>query len=347
MEWRKRPTMEDVAKAAGVSKATVSRVLAGIESGSTPATAEKVRQTALRLGYVVNSIAASLRSRQSFTIGLILADVSNPFFGGIASGVESRLSQTGYSVILGNTGNSPAREKALVKVLVEKQIDGLIAATSASSSDHFREAQERGVQVVLVDSEVPDLEADTVTIDNRATAEAVVSHLLDLGHRRIAIVTGPMEAAFDRQRLEGYMRALAARSVPFDDRLVLRANLLSDGGGQAVGRILQLQDRPTAIFATNNMMTLGVLVGLTRARIRVPQDMSLVGFDDQDWYSVCHPPLTAVANPAYEMGHAAADRLLAQLGGKNERPDRPVERLTLDAPLIFRDSTAPPRSSRA
>ncbi|WP_191061086.1 LacI family DNA-binding transcriptional regulator [Geminicoccus harenae] len=342
MEWRRRPTMEDVAKAAGVSKATVSRVLAGIESGSTPATAERVRQTALRLGYVVNSIAASLRSRQSFTIGLLLADVANPFFGGIASGVESRLSQTGYSVILGNTGNSLERERALVRVLVEKQIDGLIAATSAASAEHFHEAQERGVQVVLVDSDVPGLEADTVTIDNRATAEAVVGHLLEQGHRRIAIVTGPMDATFDRHRLEGYRRALARHGIAYDEALVLRADLLAEGGERAVDRLLELDPRPTALFATNNMMTQGVLVGLRRAGLRIPDEISLVGFDDQDWYALCHPPLSAVLNPAYEMGHVAADRLLTRLAGRGERVEQPVEHLVLDAPLVLRASTAPP-----
>jgi LacI family transcriptional regulator len=339
MEWRKRPTMEDVAKAAGVSKATVSRVLAGIESGATAATAENVRRAAAQLGYVVNSIAASLRSRQSFTIGLVIADVSNPFFGGIASGVESRLSETGYSVILANTGNSLAREKALVKVLVEKQIDGLIAATSASTGEHLSEAQERGVQVVLVDSDIPGLDVDTVMIDNRATAETVVRHLLDQGHRRIAIVTGPLEAAFDRQRLEGYALALAAHGLAYDEGLVLRADLLAGGGERAVQQMLEMPQRPSAIFATNNMMTLGVLVGLTRAGIRIPGDISLVGFDDQDWYSVCHPPLTAVSNPAYDMGHAAADRLLGQLDDKGEPSFR---RLILNSRLILRNSTASP-----
>ncbi|WP_051329447.1 LacI family DNA-binding transcriptional regulator [Geminicoccus roseus] len=340
MNWRRRPTMEDVAKAAGVSKATVSRVLAGIEGGWTPATAEKVRRAAIELGYVVNSLAASLRSRQSFTIGLVVADVSNPFFGGIASGVESRLSQTGYSVILGNSGNSLEREKALVKVLVEKQIDGLITATSAAAADHLREAQDRGVRVVLVDSEVPGLDADSVTIDNRAMAEMAVRHLLELGHRRIAIVTGPMEATFDRQRLAGYAQALAAQGLAFDEQLVLRGDLLAHGGEQAADRFLRLQDRPTAIFATNNMMTLGVLVALTRAGIQVPGEVSLVGFDDQEWYPVCHPPLTAIANPACELGHAAADRLLTRLTAKGDGAQPQAERLVLPARLVLRASTA-------
>jgi LacI family transcriptional regulator len=328
--------MDDVARAAGVSKATVSRVLSGNESGCTPATAENVRQTAARLGYVVNAVASSLRSRQSFTIGLVLADVSNPFFGGIASGVETRLSRTGYSVILGNTGNSFAREKDLVRVLVEKQIDGLIVATSASSAEPFHEALSRGVHLVLVDSEIAGMDADCITIDNHAASALAVQHLLDHGHRRIAIVTGPLEAAFDRQRLEGYRAALAAAGISFDEQLVLRANLESSGGETAAAALLAMPNRPTAVFATNNMMTLGMLVGLTRTGISIPADISLIGFDDQDWYSVCHPPLTGITNPAYEMGYAAAARMLTQLGQKLVAS----ERVMLESHLIERASVA-------
>lgn len=332
--------MADVARAAGVSKATVSRVLAGMQNGSTPATAERVRNAAERLGYVVNAIASSLRSRQTFTIGLIVADVANPFFGGIASGVETRLQETGYSVILGNSGNALARERDIVRVLVEKQIDGLIAATSATVPDHLLEAQRRGVRLILVDSEIDGIDCDTITIDNRTTACQAVDHLLDLGHKRVAVITGPLEAAFDRQRLDGYRQALERRGLPVDERLILRADLLAEGGEQAIARLLALKKRPTGLFVTNNMMTLGALVGLTRAGIRLPQDISMVGFDDQDWYSVCHPPLTSMRNPAYDMGYAAADRLLEQLAEKAE--DR-ARRIILPSELIVRDSTARPK----
>ena len=342
MELRRRPTMDDVARAAGVSKATVSRVLAGIENASSAKTAEAVRQTATRLGYVVNSVAASLRSRQTFTIGLIVADVANPFFGGIASGVEARLSETGYSVLFANTGNSVVREEAAVRLLVEKQIDGLIAAPSASVGEHFQDAKQRGVQVVLVDSEITGLAVDCVTLDNRAAGEAAVRHLLEQGHRRIAIVTGPLDAAFDRQRLEGYQAALAAFGAPQQEDQVLREDLVTSGGEGAVARLLRLADRPTAVFVTNNMMTLGVLLGLNKAGVRIPEEISVVGFDDQDWYSVTHPPLTGVTNPGFDMGVAAADRLLLQL----RRKEATAERIVLPARLIVRDSTAAPHRGR-
>jgi DNA-binding LacI/PurR family transcriptional regulator len=330
--------MDDVARAAGVSKATVSRVLAGIEGGCKPDTAALVRRTAERLGYVVNSVAASLRSRQTYTVGLVMADVANPFFGGIASGVETSLAEAGYSVILGNTGNSLDHERALVRLLVEKQMDGLIVATSASSGEHLLAAQERGVVVVLVDSEIQSLDADCVTIDNRAAAMTAVGHLLERGHRRIAIVTGPLDAAFDRQRLEGYQAALAAAGLRFRDELVLQGDLLASGGERAAAGLARMRHRPTALFVANNMMTLGVMVGLKKAGIAVPEDLSLVAFDDQDWYSVSHPPITGVTNPAYEMGRRAGERMLLRLGQSRSLK---AERIVLDSQLILRDSTAP------
>ncbi len=338
--------MDDVARASGVSKATVSRVLAGVEGGWAPATAETVRETARRLGYVVNSLASSLRSRQTYTIGLIIADVSNPFFGGIAKGVEDRLSQTGYSVILGNSGNSLQRERQLVQVLMDKQIDGLIAATSASVSQHFIDARQSGVGVVLVDSELPGSGLESVTIDNRSAAEAGMRHLLEQGHRRVGVVTGPLDAAFDRQRLEGSQTALEAfaSAEPRTEAeiVVMQADLEAKGGEAAARALLTRARPPTAVFVTNNMMTLGFLIGLASLGLRVPDDVSLIAFDDQDWYSVTSPPLTGIHNPAYEMGSVAAERLLRQITGRGG----PAVPAVLDAPLILRDSVRPPQGWR-
>ncbi len=336
--------MEDVARAAGVSKATVSRVLAGIPNGATEATAQEVRRTASALGYVVNSLASSLRSRQSFTVGLVLADVSNPFFGRIASGVEARLSQKGYSVILGNTGNDIARERAIVRVLVEKQIDGLIVAPSTTASEHLREAQERGVKLVLIDSEIPDLAADSVTIDNEGGARVAVEHLLALGHRRIALVSGPLVASFDVQRRDGYYAALRAAGVAPDPSLVVPGDLCVDGGRDAVSRILRLQPRPTAIFVSNNMMALGAMVALAEAGVAVPEEISVVAFDEEDWYAITNPPLTGVANSAFDMGQGAAGFLLDAIEAAMPRDQR-HERLP--AALSLRASTRRLRALQA
>lgn len=336
---RKRPTMEDIAREANVSKATVSRVLAGIEAHCTAETAARVRDCAKRLGYVPNSVAASLRSQQSHTVGLILADVSNPFFGAVAKGVEERLSRTGYSVLFGNSNNSLESEEALVRTLVEKRVDGLIVAPSASTGAHLEAVAASGIKVVLVDSDIPEIDLDCVSIDNHMAARKAVRHLLELGHERIAIVTGPLDAVFDRQRLEGYRATLERAGIAFDEVLVLKSDLTMSGGVTAVEAFLTLDPRPTALFVANNMMTLGVITALSRAGVRVPEEVSLVGFDDQDWYAVFRTPLTAVSNPAHEIGTLAADRLLNALG---QSEPASVQRVFLNCDLVIRDSTAAP-----
>ncbi len=337
-QLRKRPTMDDVARAAGVSKATISRVLSGIEGSCTPETAAHVRETAERLGYVINSVAASLRNRKTRTIGLVIADVSNPFFGAVTSGVEASLADAGYSIILANTGNMEAREQSLVQILVEKQVDGIILAPSGSTSDHVLAAHAQGVPVVLVDSAIPGLDVDCVGIDNRKAGQDATAHLIAQGHRRIAIVTGPLVASFDRERLDGYRAALAEAGIPFDECLVLSGDLHVAGGEQAVAQLAALADRPTGLFVLNNMMTLGVLMGLQRAGLRMPDDISVVAFDDQDWYSITVPPITAIANPAYEIGRRAGALILQR--SRKGGAELPVQDIKLDATIVARASTA-------
>jgi DNA-binding LacI/PurR family transcriptional regulator len=295
-----------------------------------------VRETARRLGYVVNSVASSLRSRQTHAIGLIIADISNPFFGGIAKGAEERLSRTGYSVILGNSDNSLERERQLVRLLVERQIDGLIAATSASASQHFLDAQQSGVSVVLVDSDLPGSGLDSVTIDNHGAAAEGMRYLLAHRHRRIGVVTGPLQAAFDRERLAGCRAALAG--IRAAELLVAKGDLEAAGGERAAHALMRRADPPSAVLVTNNMMTLGFLTGLAALRLGVPEDVSLLAFDDQDWYAVTAPPLTGISNPAHAMGYAAADRLLARIGRQGEIG----QALKLEARLVERASVRPP-----
>ncbi|MBN9074424.1 MAG: LacI family DNA-binding transcriptional regulator [Rhizobiales bacterium] len=327
--------MVDVARVTGVSTATVSRVLAGIHGATSPATAAAVRKAARDLGYVMNGLAAGLRSQKTRTVGLVLADVSNPFFGQLTSGVESTLSSAGYGVVLVNTNNAADEERRLVHLLIEKQVDALIVAPSVVSSDHIERAMQLGLKVVLVDSDLPDLAVDCVVIDNAAIADKVTSYLVELGHSRIGIVTGNLAAAFDRARLEGYRQALDRHGIPADDALQICGDLNFDGGRMAVGELLKLPEPPSAIFATNNLMTVGSLVAITEAGLSAPDDISLVGFDDLEWYRIVRPPITTVRQPAYEMGRAAAGRLLELLARKGAvKPKKQV----LEADLIVRGS---------
>ncbi len=339
-----KPTMADVARAANVSTATVSRVLRGEEGVSSAETKARVLASAAKLGYIVNGVASSMRSRQTRTVGLVIADVANPWFGQLAAGVESVLGPAGFSVILANTNNSVEREQAAVRTLLQKQVDALVVASSSADGEHLRDAADRGTRIVLVDAELPGLDVDSVTIDNEAAARAATEHLLEAGHEDIAIVAGGPGPASDRARLDGYTHALAERGVTLRPEYVRTGSVTFDGGRAAVAGMLALPRRPSAIFATNNLMTVGALVAIADAGLQVPADISIVGIDDLEWYPIANPAITAVYESAAEMGRRAAERLLLRL--RRQRQPRP-ERIRLGVEFRERSSVGPPPSARA
>lgn len=334
-----KPTMADVAREAGVSTATVSRVLRREQGVSSPATRERVLASAAELGYIVNSVASSMRSQRTGTVGLVIADVANPWFGQLAGGLESVLGPAGLSVILANTSNSEGRERAAVQTLLEKQVDALVVASSCADGEHLREAVARGTTVVLVDADLPDLAVDSVTIDNVAVARTAVDHVLDFGHHDVAIVMGSSGPASDRARLEGYRQALTARNRHVPHRYICSGADTFEGGRAAAASVLEQRRRPTAFFATNNFMTVGTLVAIAEAGLKVPADVSVVGIDDMEWYPIADPPITAVYESATQMGRLAAERLLLRLRRKRQPPP---ERIRLETEFRVRDSVGPP-----
>ena len=334
--------MADVARDAGVSTATVSRVLRGEQGVSSSATRERVLASASELGYIVNSVASSMRSQRTGTVGLVIADVANPWFGQLAGGVESVLSPAGLSVILANTSNSDERERAAVQTLLEKQVDALVVASSCADGVHLREAVARGTSVVLVDADLPDLDVDSVTIDNVAAARTAVDHLLDFGHHDVAIVMGGAGPASDRARLEGYRQALTARNLHVPHEFVCSGADTFEGGRAAAASVLEQWRRPSAFFATNNFMTMGTLVAIAEAGLKVPDDVSVVGIDDMEWYPIADPPITAVHESAAQMGQVAAERLLLRLRRKRQPPPA---RIRLETEFRVRDSVGPPPDS--
>ncbi len=335
------PTMADVARSAGVSTATVSRVLRGEEGASSVATRARVLERAAQLGYIVNGVAASMRSRQTRTVGLVIADVANPWFGQLAAGVESVLGPAGFSVVLANTNNDVGREIAAVRTLLEQQVDALVVASSSSDGSHLVPAIARGTRIVLVDAELPDLDVDSVTIDNVAAARMAAEHLLDRGHRDVAIVSGGLGSASDRARLEGFTLTLAGRGLELRPECVSTGSDTFEGGRSAVTGLLRLPRRPTAILATNNLMTVGALVAIAEAGLKVPTDISIVGIDDMEWYPIASPAVTAVHELATQMGRRAAERLLLRARRKRQPA---IERVRLPIEFRDRDSVGPPAS---
>jgi len=349
------PTLTEVAAAAGVGRATVARTLGGYGSVS-PRTREKVLAAAERLGYAQNQLAKSMTTGRTNTIGVVVADVGNPFFAGLLSGVAGAARDRGYDILVISTSESLAAERRAVETLLGKQVDGIIIASAAGRSEavpHLDGALRRGCPVVLIDRAVDAIDADTVVTDNRAISAAVVSSLIDRGHRRIGFVWGPVTNQpavdlddvpavvagalwSDGERLLGYTDALRARGVAFDTALVSHSLQTEAQATRAVNAMLELADPPTAIFATEADAVTGALRAIRRRGLRCPEDVSIVGFDDSSWAEVMNPPMTVVAQPMQAMGSAAADAVISRIEGV----DGPTVWTELPSALIERGSVA-------
>lgn len=331
--------MRDVAERAGVSVTSVSHVI-----NETRPVSDELRRRVLaameELGYQPNRLARSLRSGKSHTLGMIVPDSANPFFAEIARGIEDTSFEHGYSLILCNSDNNLEKEAFYTNVLVEKQVDGILFLAAGVSSERICELQRRGMPVVVLDRELPQVEVDSVLTDNTRGGWLATRHLLDLGHRRIACVTGPSELTLSGLRVQGYQQALQEAGMEVDENLVISGDFHFESGFQALERLLDMDDPPTAIFACNDFMAVGAICAADMAGQRVPRDLSVVGFDDVKLASFTNPPLTTIAQPKYEMGALATMMLLERM----DNPDLPPRHEVLDARLVVRRSTAPPPS---
>lgn len=325
-----------MAARAGVSTSTAARALGGYGAVS-PIVRERVVSAAATLGYRRNSLARSMITGTTHTIGLVVADIENPFFARAARGVADVAHAAGYEVLLVNSDEDPTIERAAVRTLYEKRVDGLIVApASTDTSPHVGELLLRGTPVVLIDRVVAGLDADAVLVDNEEAARRAIEHLTSLGHRRIALLTSQGLIHTNQARLAGYLQGLTAAGIDVDQLLVRMAAYTRDAAVGEVEAILRLPDPPTAIFTTDNLMTLGAVEGTQRAGKRVPEEVSIVGFDDLEWTTIISPPLTVVAQPVYELGATAATRLLARIAGD----EGPSQVHTLPTTFVVRGSTA-------
>ncbi len=339
-------TISEVAKRAGVSTMTVSRVING--TGYTSAeTRARVESAIDELGYVPNALARQLRSKQTKTIALIVSDISNPFFTTIARGVEDFFVGHGFTVMYCNSDESEVEEEHYLLALIERQVDGILLVPARSSGESFRLLKAHKVPVVVLDRRVDADEVDSVRCDSEAGAYALGRHLLELGHRRIAVLTGRTTVSTSIDRVAGVRRALEEAGLTLDESLVRYGEYNYGKGNQADGHrmatevLSQPGERPTAIFCANNFIAFGAIRALREAGVKVPDDMSVVAFDDlpEEW--VDDPFLTVVSQPAYDIGHVAATRLLGHITGENTPTG---ESVVLPSRLIVRRSSAPPRA---
>lgn len=328
-------TIKDVARDAGVSVTTVSHVVNSTRFVSADA---RVRVLAAieSLRYVPSALARSLKNNRTHTIGTMLPNSSNPYFAEIIRGIEDTCFGEGFSVILCNSDDDPHKQGQYIRVLAEKQVDGLIVLSSGGDDELGEHLRRTRMPLVLVDREVEHLDADLVEVNHEAGGWLATRHLLELGHRNIGCITGPLELSSAAQRLAGWRRAMAEAGLPVPPKVLRPSDFTSAGGHAAMQSLLATQPRLTAVFACNDLMAFGAISAAASVGLRLPDDLSVVGFDDIALAAYCSPPLTTVAQPKHQLGAVAAGMLLARIAEPGRAPQREI----LEPTLCRRQSTA-------
>lgn len=310
-------TIHDVAEEADVSVATVSHVINGTRYVS-PELTEDVEEAMDRLGYQRNSVARSLKTQKTHTIGLIVSDISNPFFSELLRGVEKITTSESYSLIISNTDETLEKEELYLDVLRQKQVDGFIIAPTGKNDEKLKDFMEKDLPFVFVDRKIENIPAPSVLSDNVSGAKKAIEHLIEKNHNRIGVVSGLDPVTTTRERIKGYREALDAHGISFDKTLVERGNSQVKGGFEATGQLLNLDNPPTAIFSTNNLMTIGVMQAMKQKGVKCPEEVALVGFDDFQWADTFEPTLTTVAQDPHKIGSEAAKILFSHIESKRE-----------------------------
>ena len=330
-------TIKEVAALAGVSTATVSRVLNG-QGGAAPARA-RVMDAVQQLGYRPNGVARSLRQSGTRTLGLVISDLLNPFFTELARAVEDEARAFGLSLIIGNADERAEQLDHYVEVLLQRQVDGLLAVPTADQSPLLDEAVRRGAPLVLIDRDLPGADVPVVRSDSVPAVHELVDHLVRLGHRRIAIIAGPQRLVTGHERLTAFRDALDGHGLALPDAYVRVGDFQQVSGSVATAELLDLPQPPSVIFAADDLMGLGAMHEIRRRRLVVPDEIALAVFDDSPWFPLVDPPITAIAQRTDEMGRVAVRQLLARMAGD------PAESRLLPCRLIVRSSCGARRGS--
>jgi LacI family transcriptional regulator len=327
------PNLLDVARRAGVSPMTVSRVVNGSGSVS-PGLRARVEEALAETGYMPNTVARNLRARRTDTIALVLPDMTNPFFTTLAHGVETAAREAGISMLLANSDEREDEERRLVAMLLQRQVDGLLVVPAGTGEEAVRACRDRGVPLVVVDRRPQAEGADVVRADSEGGAFELGRLLVGLGHRRMAVLSGPASVPTSIDRVSGFSRAVVGEAGLPAPIVVHGAFSIESGHDMALS-VMRLAPRPTALFAANNFIAIGVLHALEELGVRVPDDVAVAGFDDLPRAMVTFPFLTVAAQPAFEMGRRAVAVLLA----RQANPDAPAHDVVLPTELVVRRSS--------
>lgn len=334
--WVDTVKIKDVAHESGVSSGTVSNVLNHPERVAEP-TRLRVQEAVRRLGFVRNESARHLRAGTSHTLGLLLLDAWNPFFTEVARGVEDWTFARGWAVLISNSARQVERESMYLDLFVERRVDGVIVVPNGDLSERLIDIRRRGIPCVMVDQLDSGEESMSVSLDDVHGGELAVAHLLELGHRRIAFAGNPDRVTQVRDRLLGATKAISAASLPVHLSMLEPEDLTIDSGREIGERLVRLSasERPTAIFASSDMLAIGILQVLLRQGVRVPDDIAVVGYDDIEFARQVAVPLTSIRQPAYEMGRTAAELLTDQLSGTPPQQRHVI----FESTLVVREST--------
>ncbi len=327
-------SIKDIARLAGVSHSTVSRALRESPLVSEE-TRERIRRIANQHGYRPNAAARELVTRRSSIIGVVVTNIADPFAAEVVLGIDDAANERRYSLLLANSNADPEREMRVVHSFAERRVDGIIV-TSSRVGAYVETVSETRVPIVMLNNQHPSEFLYSVIIDNFSAAFDAASYLAQLGHRRIAYIGDRLGFQSDSERFGGYCAALEKAKIQFDPGLVVHGDGKIAGGADAVAALLDLRPRPTAIFCYNDMTALGALSTIAAHGLRVPHDISIIGFDDLFVAQTAHPPLTTVRQPMREMGRIAFETLIQLLAGAHVQPSRKIK-----GELIVRQSTAP------
>jgi LacI family transcriptional regulator len=319
-----------------VSTTTVSHVINGTRRVD-PATARRVTAAIDELGYRPNAVARSMRRGQTHSVGLVIPDIANPFFGDLARALEDALFEGGYTAIICNSDGDPEREARYLDVLLSKKVDGLLLIAASQPSEHLRRVMESGPPMIVVDRELEDLPASQVLVANHAGGYLAGRHLVELGHRTIAVVAGPSDVGISARRLDGFLSAMAEAGIRIPRLLRQRGDFRAASGRRSMEVLLSQRTRPTAVFAENDLMAIGALSAAHAAGIDVPRQLSVMGFDGIAFGADVTPGLTTIAQSTRDVAAATAQLLFERLATR----DLPPRRVELPVRLVLRDSTGP------
>jgi len=329
--------IKDVAKKAGVSTATVSRVL-----GDFPRVRDKTRKKVLKavteLNYEINAVARSLRQKKTNSIGIIVGNVLSQFYSVIAKSVEDTANKFGYHTILCNGDENPEKELEYLKVLKSNRVDGIILTPTGKNSEYVQNLINSRTKVVLLDRLIEGVDCDAVLVDNTNGAYKAVKHLMDQGYRKIGIVDGYLDRTTGAERLRGYLQAIEEAGIAKDNSLIKIGNFKKESGKKLTKELLEQSNRPEAIFTTNIDMSMGALIAIKEMGLTIPDDIGIVCFDDSDWALISEPPITVIRQPVYQLGSTAAELLIKKIENKKTSLSHEPKIITLLTELVIRNS---------